>query len=117
MCPLFRGFTVVSKCLNNTIIAFRWTKISPNPGTDFCVVEIFDGINFRQYGKDCHMLNVIVNTGQKFVKQISPTRSDGEIDENFLLAKISGYTVTFAINAASSYDSCVLNSLHCPHSH
>ena len=59
-----------------------------------CIAEIFGGINFRQYGKGCHILNVIINTGQNICAiKISPIRADGEIGKNFLLAKISTYTV------------------------
>ena len=40
------------------------------------------------------MLCVIINTGQKNSQiNISPMRAGGEIGENFLLVKISGYTV------------------------
>ena len=59
-----------------------------------CIAEIFGGINFHQCGKGRHILNVIINTGQKIrTIKISPIRADGEIGENFLLAKISVYTV------------------------
>ena len=30
-----------------------------------CIAEIFGGVNFRQCGKGRHVLNVIINTGQK----------------------------------------------------
>ena len=40
------------------------------------------------------MLYIIINTGQKIQGTILlPTRPGGEIGENFLLAKISGYMV------------------------
>ena len=59
-----------------------------------CIAEIFDGINFHQCGIGRHILYVITNTGQKIrVIKISPIRADVEIGENFLLAKISEYTV------------------------
>ena len=62
----------------------------------YCITEIFSGINFRQCGKGCHILYVIINTGQKIrVIKILPMRADGEIGKNFLLAKISMYTVLF----------------------
>ena len=54
------------------------------------------GINFRQCGKGRHTLNVIINTGQKIrTIKISPVRTDGEIGENFLLAKTSAYIVQY----------------------
>ena len=59
-----------------------------------CVAEIFGGINFCQCGKGHHILNVIINTGQKIrVTKISPIKADGKIGKNFLLAKISVCTV------------------------
>ena len=40
------------------------------------------------------MLYIIVNTGQKiYGTKFSPTRPGGEIGKNFLLMKISSYTV------------------------
>ena len=40
------------------------------------------------------MVYVIINTGQKIRgRKFSPTRSGGDIGENFLLAKISGSIV------------------------
>ena len=59
-----------------------------------CIAEIFSETNFCQCSKGCHILNVIINTGQKIhAIKISPRRADGEIGESFLLAKISAYTV------------------------
>ena len=59
-----------------------------------CIAEIFGDIIFHQCGKGHHILYVIINTGQKIhVIKISPMRADGEIGENFLLEKISVYTV------------------------
>ena len=84
---------------------FHLTKISPNPDSRIppslsffhyalLIAEIFGGINFRQCGKGCHILYVIINTRQKICMiKISPMRADGEIGENFLLAKISTYIV------------------------
>ena len=61
----------------------------------YCRNIKFGGINFRQCGKGRHILYVIINTGQKIrVIKISPMRADGKIGENFLLAKISAYTVS-----------------------
>ena len=58
-----------------------------------CIAEIFSGINFRQYGKGHYILNVI-NTGQNICAiKILPIRADGKIGENFLLVKISMYTL------------------------
>ena len=49
---------------------------------------------FHQYSKGCHMLYVIINTGQKSRgTKFSITRSGGEISEDFLLVIISGSTV------------------------
>ena len=49
---------------------------------------------FHQCGKGRHILNVIINMGQKIrAIKISPMRADGEIGKNFLLVKISTYTV------------------------
>ena len=80
---------------------FSLDKISPiaSPGT-FVLQKInIHGINFHQYAKGCHMLYVIINTGQNIRRTtFSPTRPGGEIGENFLLAKISGYTVTYHHN-------------------
>ena len=60
----------------------------------FCIAEIFCGIYFRQCGKGPHILNVMINTGQKIhAIKISPIRADCEIGETFLLAKISAYAV------------------------
>ena len=57
-----------------------------------CIAEIFSGINFRQCSKGHHILNVIINTGQKIrAIKISPIRADGKIGENFLPAKISTF--------------------------
>ena len=59
-----------------------------------CIAEIFGGINFHQCSKGHHYLNVIINTGQKIrAVKLLPIRADGEIGENFLLVKISVYTV------------------------
>ena len=59
-----------------------------------CIAEIFSWINFHQCGKGRHILYVIINTRQKIrVVKILPMRADGEIGENFLLVKISVYTV------------------------
>ena len=71
------------------------TKFSPDKNfAKPCIAEIFGGINFRQRGKGRHILNVIINTGQKIrAIKFSPIRADGEIGENFLLAKISVYAV------------------------
>ena len=58
------------------------------------ITKIFGEINFRICGKGHHILNVIINTGQKICGiKFSPIRADGEIGETFLLAKISVYTV------------------------
>ena len=64
------------------------------------IAEIFGGINFRQCGKGRHILYVIINTGKKKIRiiKISPMRADGEIGENFLLAKISAYTVHVCVH-------------------
>ena len=68
-----------------------------------CIAEIFSGINFRQCSKGYHILNVINNTGQKIhVIKIPSIRADGEIDENFLLAKFSTYTVLCKFISQSS---------------
>ena len=70
-----------------------------------CIAVIFRGINFCHYSKGWHIHNVIFNTGRKFAdtKLISPMRADGGIGENFLLAKISGYTgiMVFLIEGAA----------------
>ena len=57
-------------------------------------------LNFYQCGKGHHILCAIINTGQKIhVIKISPMRADGEVGENFVLAKISVYTVpNFMVN-------------------
>ncbi len=56
-----------------------------------CIAEIFDGINFHQYGNGRHMLYVIIYMGQKICEtKVSP---GGKIGKNFLLAKIFSYTV------------------------
>ena len=71
---------------------FRWTKF--RQAQLLCIAEIFGEINFRQCSKGRHILNVIINTGQKIrTIKILPIRADGEIGEIFLLAKISAYTV------------------------
>ena len=60
---------------------FRWTKILPTPAS----AEIFSGINFGRCSKGCHILNIIINTGQKIrAIKISPTRADSKIGEKFL---------------------------------
>ena len=42
-----------------------------------CIAEIFGGVNFHQCGKGCHILYVIINTGQKIhVIKILPMRAD-----------------------------------------
>ena len=47
---------------------------------------MYCGINFLQYGKGRHILNVIINTGQEIRgEKISPTRAGGEIGKNFHL--------------------------------
>ena len=59
-----------------------------------CITEIFTGIKFRQWGKGQHIFCVIINTGQKIHGiKILPTQAGGKIGENFLLAKLFGYTV------------------------
>ena len=74
---------------------FRMTKISPTPDT--CRNIWWN--KFSPCGKGCHILYVIINTGQKIrVIKISPIRASGEIGENFLLAKISVYTVSSIAN-------------------
>ena len=77
-----------------------YNKISLNKNfaklSYLCIAEIFGGINFRQCCEGRHILNVIINTGQKIhAIKISPIRADGKIGENFLLAKISVYTIIF----------------------
>ena len=48
-----------------------------------CIAEIFGGINFRQCSKGRHILNVIINIGQKICAiKILPIRTDGQIGEN-----------------------------------
>ena len=69
-------------------------KNSPTPAT-LALSEIFAGINFHQCSNDCHIFYVIINMGQN-IRWIttSPMQAGGnEIDENFLLANISGHTV------------------------
>ena len=59
-----------------------------------CILEIFNGINFHQCSRGHHILYVIINTGKKSLRiKISAMRAGGKIGENFLLAKISTYTV------------------------
>ena len=68
-----------------------------------CIAEIFGGIHFRQCCKGHHILNVIINTGQTIrAIKISPIKANGEIGKNFLLAKISTYTVCFTCNNIST---------------
>ena len=51
-----------------------------------CIADIFDGINFPQYGKGHHKLYVIIDIGQKIRgTKFSPTRPGGEIGEKFRL--------------------------------
>ena len=72
---------------------FSLEKNFANPSY-LCIAEIFGGINFRQCDKGRHILNVIINMAQKIrAIKILPMKADGEIGENFLLAKISAYTV------------------------
>ena len=74
-----------------------------------CITEIFSGINFRQCNKGYHILCVIIHTGQNICMiKILPMRADGEISENFLLAKISMYTVhVCTLNTASYPFTCM----------
>ena len=92
---------------------FSLDKNFANPSY-LCIAEIFGGINFHQCGKGRHVLNVIINMGQKtHVIKISPIRTDGEIGENFLLAKISAYTVSSTrveIKPAAYTAACLYNS-------
>ena len=71
-----------------------------------CIAEIFDGINSCQYGKGHHILYVIINTGQKILWiKLLPTRAGGEIGKNFLLVKISTYTVLAYSSTRRVYES------------
>ena len=55
---------------------FRLTKYVTKPSY-LCIAKIFSGINFRQCGKGCHILYVIINTGQKIrIIKILPKRAD-----------------------------------------
>ena len=56
--------------------------------------EIFGGINFRQCGKLVAISSMysLIQDQKNCMIKISPMRADGEIGENFLLAKFSTYT-------------------------
>ena len=95
LASVLKGYPLV--CKRTTVYdKFLLDKIFAKPSY-LCIAEIFNGINFCQCGKGCHILNVIINTGQKICMiKISPIRADGKISQNFLLAKISTYTVCYS---------------------
>ena len=68
------------------------------------------GNKFRQCSEGHHILYVIINTGQKnLCGKISPMRADGEIGKNFLLAKISAYTVCTSMLSYTQFHYFFLN--------
>ena len=69
---------------------FHWTKFRQAQLPLYCR----NIRNFRQCGEGHHILNVIINTGQKNSSDKNfANKADGEIRENFLLVKIFAYTL------------------------
>ena len=82
MCTVFTEISLFPRGKMITCILLYTTKFSLDKNftkpSYLCIAEIFGGINFRQCSKGRHILNVIINTGQKIraIKTL-PIRADG----------------------------------------